>query len=152
MAKGVGKPGLETTYTLLTLGLTLLTKPIFIGIFGIWGAVLSSAVSWSLGAWFSLYWLHRSLPLPKSTAWQTQGILCIAIIMAVFGWWWGTEDVLSMSRWDAIGKLAAHGTGISIFYGVVMGSLFFRRSLNQRFLRHLRFPTTPVTSFGKARP
>jgi O-antigen/teichoic acid export membrane protein len=152
VAKGMGKPGLETTYTLLTLGLTLLTKPIFIHLFGVWGAVFSSAISWSIGAWFLLYWLHRSLPLPKSTARETQGILLATMGMSFFGWWWGSDPSFSMARWSAMQKLAIDGTCITVFYVVVMGCIVFGRQLGQRFLRPLGFPSAPVTSLGKAQP
>lgn len=151
VTKGVGKPGLETVYTLITLGLTLVSKPILITLFGTWGAVLSSALSWSLGAWFLHLWIHRLLPLPLATAWNTQGMLLSAIVMSSLGWWWGSQVSPPASRLEAIRTLLVQGTTISLVYGLLMGVLFFRRPIYARWIRLAGLAERLSRRFEKAR-
>jgi O-antigen/teichoic acid export membrane protein len=65
LAKGVGRPGLETTYATFTLLLTLLAKPLFIAWLGAVGSVASSAAAWAPGAFLLLVLTHRQLVLGK---------------------------------------------------------------------------------------
>ncbi len=105
LAKGIGRPGLETTYTMLTLALILFSKPLLMIVGGPFGAVASSAVSWSIGAFFLLLILHRQIDLPHQAMRQAIGFFLVTLILSGIGWW-ATSDLEQTlgndtNRWGA---------------------------------------------------
>lgn len=89
LAKGLGMPGLETRYAMLTLVLVLLLKPLLCIWFGPTYAVVASAVSWVLGAIFFFWMLHRHVQLPAACwtdAWST---CALTLVTSGMGWWLG---------------------------------------------------------------
>ncbi len=91
LAKGIGRPGLETTYLLVTLVLVVLLKLPLILIFGADGSVAASAVSWCLGAAFFLFLLHRKIDLPRVMIVRAVGIALVTALLSAIGWWTSRE-------------------------------------------------------------
>jgi O-antigen/teichoic acid export membrane protein len=89
LAKGLGRPGLETTYSLLALVLVVLTKPALVAVVGPLGAVASSAGSWCIGAAVFLVLLHRAVDLSRETMVRTVRILLVTGLASGVGWWLG---------------------------------------------------------------
>ena len=86
LAKGVGRPGLETAYTVVTCVLILITKPALIAVLGAGGCVISSALSWCLGAIYFLFMLHRRLDLPREIIARSGGIFLLTVVVSTIGW------------------------------------------------------------------
>jgi hypothetical protein len=87
VAKGIGKPGLETICTSVTFILVLLSKPLLIARFGAMGSVISSSASWCLGSALFLTLVHRRVPLPPQVAWRTLAVFMVTLLLSGGGWW-----------------------------------------------------------------
>ena len=127
LAKGIGRPGLETTYTLVTLGLTLLSKPVLIFLFGPLGSVASSAACWSLGAAFLLLLVHRRLELPSQMIRRTVGVFAVTIALSVLGWKMGEFVATPQGRPEAGLTLVVLGPLCALVYLGVVAALGLAR-------------------------
>jgi O-antigen/teichoic acid export membrane protein len=86
LVKGVGRPGLETAYMVITLALIVITKPLLIAVLGAVGCVISSAASWCLGGICFLFMLHRRLDLPREILTRSIGIFLVTIAASAISW------------------------------------------------------------------
>jgi O-antigen/teichoic acid export membrane protein len=86
LAKGTGRPGLETRYALLTLILILVSKPLLVFGFGAWATVLSSTLSWCAGGALFLVLVHRHLGVPKWVAARSAGIFAVSVLACIACW------------------------------------------------------------------
>jgi O-antigen/teichoic acid export membrane protein len=111
LAKGIGRPGLETTYTMVTLILTLLSKPFLIWWLGSLGTVLSSAVAWGLGCLFFLVMIHREIELPRHLFRRDITVVAVAAVLCLSTWPVSSNLPAMQNRAVAAALLAA---GIAI--------------------------------------
>lgn len=118
LAKGVGRPGLETAYLVVTLILILITKPTLIAAFGPVGCVISSAMSWCLGAIYFLFILHRRLDLPREILVRSGGIFLLTIVASMVSW-----TVTSRFSLSASGRLEAAMLLVPVGFLLVCGYL-----------------------------
>ncbi len=122
LVKGVGRPGLETAYTLLTLALTVISKPLFIHWFGGVGSVASSAASWAPGALFLMVLAHRRLDLGGRMIWRHLGVYAATVGLAALGWL-GTSSLSPTGRLQATLLLVGLGPLLALVYLGVLGLL-----------------------------
>ena len=144
LAKAVGRPGLETTYMIFTLLLILITKPILIAALGAVGCVISSAVSWFLGAIFFLILLHRRLDLPGDVLARSAGIFLLTVVTSLVSWVITYRFPLAAtSRLEAAVLLAAASLPLM---GVYLGLLSLVRLIPSpvRLIATLRAPEIAV--------
>ncbi len=87
LAKGIGRPGYETVYSGVTLGLILISKPLLVVWFGASASVISSSLSWCLGSMMLLHLLHSRLDLPGSVLHKTYRIYLATVAVSTMGWW-----------------------------------------------------------------
>ena len=87
LAKGIGRPGLETAYAVFGLVLNLILKVVLIQILGPAGTAWASAVSWGVGAFLFLLLLHRVLPLPRVVVGRALAILALTAVLCVVCRW-----------------------------------------------------------------
>jgi O-antigen/teichoic acid export membrane protein len=127
LAKGIGQPGLETTYTLVTLILTVLSKPLLIYLFGPLGSVASSAACWCLGAVFLLLLVHRKLQLPARMIRRTSGIFAATIALSILGWKLGQLLAAPPGRLEAALALVALGPLSGLVYLGALAALGLAR-------------------------
>lgn len=123
LAKGIGRPGLETAYTLITLVLTVVSKPILVWCLGTWGAVLSSALSWFLGSCCLLGFLHRGVDLPRKLFHQTWSLLALTTALAALGWWGGTVIPVPRLRLESAAMIVIGGLVLGLTYGAILATL-----------------------------
>jgi len=117
LVKGIGRPGLETTYTLVTLALVVISKPILIRALGPVGSVTSSTLSWCVGAVFFMLLLHRSVSLPRHTATRTVGLFVVTLTLSVIGWCVTTMfPVLPSNRLEAAIVILVMGAVLAAIY------------------------------------
>lgn len=129
LSKGIGRPGLETQYTLVTLGLTIVSKPLLIFAVGPVGSVASSALAWSLGGVYMLFLVHRKLNLAREMIRRNIGIFLVTLGMSLSGWLLMHSIVLPPGRmWAAI-VLIGLGTVLTFcYFTVLVGLGLFRIS------------------------
>jgi len=121
LAKGIGRPGLETAYTLVTLSLIVVSKPVLIAAFGPMGSIASSTGSWSLGAIFFLLLLHRKVELPKKVIPQTLSIFFFTLFTSILGWWASAQ--FSWVGWERLQTAIALLVAIPILSAIYLGTL-----------------------------
>jgi O-antigen/teichoic acid export membrane protein len=109
LVRGVGRPGAETQYALVTLVLTLLSKPLFIVLFGPKGAVASSAISWGLGSVWLLITVHKRLELEARLARPIVGAFAFACALSTAGWFAGSFMPSDLGRLQAAALVVGLG-------------------------------------------
>lgn len=108
LAKGIGRPGLETAYMVVTLVLILVTKPLFVSAFGALGSVASSSASWCLGAAYFGIMLQRRLELPRLVLIRSASIFALSVAMSAVAWLITMRHPLPVAgRWEAAIVLVA---------------------------------------------
>lgn len=120
MAKGIGRPGLETVYTLVTLVLILLLKVPMILIFGAKGSVAASAASWCLGSVFFMILLHKRVALPGAIIVRASGIAAVTALLSVAGWW--ASGIVSFPS-GRLGSAIAAAAAAPLLLAAYLGAL-----------------------------
>ncbi len=124
LAKGIGRPGLETAYAVITLIFILITKPTLVAICGVEGCVLSSALSWCLGAICFVLILHSRINLPREILARSSGIFLVTIVLTTIAWKVTSNFSFSTTgRLEAALQLLIVGLPLAITY-VALLSLF----------------------------
>lgn len=142
LAKGVGRPGLETIYALLTLMLTLASKPLLIIAFGPIGSVASSAGAWCLGSLFMLFLVQRKLNLSAKVIWRNVCILLVSLVMSVIGWLLTRDVPVPAGRVLVAMVILGVGTVLAAVYlGVLMALRLVRLPLSRKASRVARAKT-----------
>jgi O-antigen/teichoic acid export membrane protein len=134
LAKGIGRPGLETRYALITLLVVLLTKPAMVAVWGPVAGVVSSAGGWIVGAVLFLVMLHRQVPLGSLARQRLLGIWCVTLVAAAAGWWIGMSPLLQplnrpraiLSLLIAVPLLGFAYTSILVLLRLIDGLPFLR--------------------------
>ena len=102
LAKGLGMPGLETRYAMLTLAIILVLKPLFCLWLGPTFAVAASAISWTVGAAYFLRLLYGQIDLPAAGWTNTWSIWAVTLVTSGLGWWLGQLPwCCPTNRWHA---------------------------------------------------
>jgi hypothetical protein len=65
IGKGIGRPAIETQYVIIGLVLNVILTVSLSMTVGPLGTVIASSVSWSIGALYFAFLLHRKLSLPR---------------------------------------------------------------------------------------
>lgn len=121
VAKACGRPGIETRYLMITLLLTVITKPILVITFGGVGAVMSSCVSTVGGAVYLVYILHSRIDLPWAATWTATAIHGVTIVLGTVGWIWGGLIEPPDSRLQAASYVAALAPITAGVYAFIVG-------------------------------
>ena len=149
LAKGIGRPGLETAYALVTLTIVIVSKPILIRAIGPIGSVASSTLSWCIGAVVFLILLHRSVSLPKDTVTRTVGLFAVTLLLSIAGWWGTTNFLFAPSnRLEAGLVIVVMGAVLTTFYSAV---LLATRIIQVGDFRNVRIKPLQQIFRGKAR-
>jgi O-antigen/teichoic acid export membrane protein len=120
LAKGVGRPGLETCYAVVTLLLTIASKPVLIYTLGPVGTVISSAVSWGMGSLLLLLIVHRETKLPNVLFRRNTTVVGLAALSSMALWNLSTKLPLVQHRGAATVVLLI-GTGlVCLFYWALL--------------------------------
>jgi O-antigen/teichoic acid export membrane protein len=128
LTKGVGRPGLETSYAIITLALTLILKPLLVHEFDAIGAVAASAASWCLGAFAFLILFHRREKLTRGVSYRLLGIWLVTIILSGLGWSSATAMPSTRGASDACATLVL---GAPLAAATFLGSLWSLRLLSR---------------------
>jgi O-antigen/teichoic acid export membrane protein len=105
VCRGIGRPGIETRYLVLSLLLNAMLTVILVVTFGPTGTVVATGISWAVASAVFVVFLHRFTELPRSASRMAAGALgCAAAAILL------TRAVAPAFEFG-IGRLAALASG-----------------------------------------
>jgi O-antigen/teichoic acid export membrane protein len=78
ICRGIGRVDIETAYVVFNLILNAVFTVVLVKLIGPMGTVIASVGSWTLGAAFFAWYLHRNIMLPVRSTLKAVGIICCA--------------------------------------------------------------------------
>ncbi len=133
LAKAIGRPGIETEYTLVTLAIVLATKPLLVGIAGPIGAVASSTIGWGIGSAYLAYISLTRLRLPSRLIYNVNRVAIVTL---------GLQWIASPRICDALPNITtrAQAAGLLVVAIPLLGSVYFLVFLATRYALNLITP------------
>jgi O-antigen/teichoic acid export membrane protein len=128
LCKGIGRLGIETQYVIIGLILNITLTIVLSITVGAMGTVIASSISWSVGAIYFAFLLHRKLRLPRRPMRQAAATLVGVFVAAAV-----TASVLHVipspvGRLDAFVTLlilAPLGIATLVTFGTITGGVGF---------------------------
>ena len=121
ICRGIGRVEIETAYVVFNLILNAVFTVVLVKLIGAIGTVIASVGSWTLGAAYFAWYLHRNITLPIRSTMKAIGIYCCAAASG-FVTLLATNHVAGIpsSREGSVAVLAGAGAISIAFYLILL--------------------------------